>query len=626
MNLRNFFAELKRRNVYKVAVAYAVVAWLLIQAASIVLPTFEAPVWTMKVLIAALAIGFPIAVVLSWAFEITPEGIVRAEDVLPNKSITRKTGRRLTAIIIVIAILAAGLFVFQQTRRTIQPAATHAAPAVVPVQTNDQSIAVLPFVNMSSDKENGYFVDGLTEEILNRLAQISSLKVPGRTSSFAFKEKNTDLRQIGAVLGVANVLEGSVRKAGERLRITAQLVRTSDGYHLWSQAYDRKLDDVFAIQEEIARAIAEALSIQLKVADGRKVEQPTQNMAAYGNYLEARALITQRNGDNLRRAITLLEAAVQHDPGFAKAWAALAQARALGFYYLVAPMKQSLEGAETAARKAMSIDDSLGLAHSALADVLRDRYDWSSAEREFRRALELSPGEAETHNQYAQMLQKVGHFDAALEHAKRACELDPLAWIPPSIAAVIELSRGDIEQSRAWLDRFEKARGKVDGFAIRIELMLALSRHDVASARQALASARSSVAPELSSPADKQLIEVMDQALASIGEGSKPPPGFAHAVTDVQKLGELHIFPSFTYVATYLDQPEVALDTAWAEMRSPEGFDASWMWAPTLRPLYNRPRFLDLLRALKMPEYWRAAGWPEFYRPKGADDFESFAP
>ena len=401
----------------------------------------------------------------------------------------------MTTAFLALAAIVVGIAMLSRNRVRSVPAAT------------EKSIAVLPFVNMSSDQENAYFVDGLTEEILNRVAQIKALKVPGRTSSFALKGKSTDLRQIGAALGVAHALEGSVRKSGERLRITAQLVRTSDGYHLWSQVYDRKLDDVFAIQEEIARAIAQALSVQLKLGGEGKHERPTQDMDAYGDYLEARALITQRNADNLRRATTLLEAAVQRDPGFAKAWAALAQARALGFYYLVVPMQQSLEGAESAARKALTIDDSLGVAHSALADVLRDRYDWLGAEAEYRRALELSPGEAETHNQYSQMLLKVGHLDAALEHAKRACELDPLAWVPPSIAALIQLSRGDLAQSKVWLDRFEKARGKIDGFAIRLELIHALSGHDTDLARRTLALARSSAAPELSSPADKKLID-----------------------------------------------------------------------------------------------------------------------
>jgi TolB-like protein/class 3 adenylate cyclase/Tfp pilus assembly protein PilF len=490
----------------------------------------------------------------------------------------------------------------------------------------EKSIAVLPFVNMSSDQENAYFVDGLTEEILNRLAQIKALKVPGHTSSFAFKNQNRDLRQIGAALGVAHALEGSVRKSGERLRITAQLVRTSDGYHLWSQVYDRKLDDVFAIQEEIARAIAEALSVELRLGGEGKPERPTQDMAAYGNYLEARALISQRNADNLRRATTLLEAAIQRDPGFAKAWAALAQARALGFYYLVVPMQQSLEGAESAARKALTIDDSLGVAHSALADVLRDRYDWLGAEAEYRRALELSPGEAETHNQYAQMLLKVGHLDAAFGHANRACELDPLAWVPPSIAALIQLSRGDLAQSKVWLDRFEKARGKIDGFAIRLELIHALSGHDTDLARRTLALARSTAAPELSSPADKKLIEAMDHALASTGNGSEPPPNLVRALEEAEAMGKLHIAPQFGAVASFVNQPEVAVDALWFDMHSPGSLDAAWIWMPLFQRVRNEPRFLDLLRAMKLPTYWRVAGWGDFCRPKGLDDFECVGP
>jgi TolB-like protein/Tfp pilus assembly protein PilF len=618
VNPKNFFAELRRRNVSKVAIAYAVIAWLLIQAGSILFPTFEAPGWVMKALVTVIAAGFPIALVLAWAFELTPEGIKRTEDLDVGKSIARRTGRKLTGIIIAVAFVALGLFLFQLVgighRGTQSDAEPGERQSVTAVPANERSIAVLPFVNMSSDQENPYFVDGLTEEILNRLAQIKALKVPGHTSSFAFKNQNRNLRQIGAALGVAHALEGSVRKSGERLRITAQLVRTSDGYHLWSQVYDRKLDDVFAIQEEIARAIAQALSVQLKLGGEGKHERPTQDMAAYGNYLEARALITQRTADNLRRATALLEAAVQRDPGFAKAWAALAQARALGFYYLVMPMKQSLEGAESAARKALIIDDSLGVAHSALADVLRDRYDWLGAEAEYRRALELSPGEAETHNQYSQMLLRVGHLDAALEHANRACELDPLAWVPPSVAALIQLSRGDLAQSRLWLDRFEKARGKIDGFAIRVELIHALSGRNMDLARRTLALARSSPAPELSSPADKKLIDAMDQALASTGNGSAPPPNLVRALEEAEAMGELHIAPQFSTVAIFVNQPEVALDALWFDMRSPGGLDCAWIWTPPLQPVRNEPRFLDLLRAMKLPEYWRVAGWEDSWR------------
>lgn len=520
-------------------------------------------------------------------------------------------------VVIVTILLSVGLFVLGRYSAPNEQKAS-ALPT--------KSIAVLPFVNMSSDQENVYFADGLTEEILSRLAEVRDLKVPGRTSSFAFKNKNRDLREVGSTLGVANVLEGSVRKSGDRLRITAQLIRTQDGYRLWSQAFDRKLDDVFAIQEEIARAIASALSVQLNLGVSEKAQKPTQDMQAYDSYLEARTLITRRDTENLRRAITLLEGAVQRDPGFAKAWAALAQARALGFYYLVVPMKQSLEGAESAARKALTIDDSLGAAHSALADVLRDRYDWLGAEAEYRQALELSPGEAETHNQYSQMLLKVGHLDAALEHANRACELDPLAWVPPSIAALIQLSRGDLAQSRLWLDRFEKARRKINGFALHLELIHALSDRDIDLARRTLALARSSAAPELSSPADKKLIDAMDQALASIGNSSAPPPNLVRALEEAEAMGEVHIALQLGVVAVSVNQPEAALDALWFNMRSPPGLYTGWIWTPSFQPVRNEPRFLDLLRAMKLPAYWRVAGWGDFCRPKAGDDFECVGP
>jgi TolB-like protein/Tfp pilus assembly protein PilF len=610
MNPRNFFSELQRRNVYKVAVAYAVVAWLLTQIATQVFPFLEIPNWAIRLVIMLVVIGFPIALVIAWAFELTPEGIKRTDEIELGQ---RSRNRAWIYIVIVGGAISVSLFFLGRYTSSKQSGA---------VELPEKSIAVLPFVNMSSDQENAYFVDGLTEEILNRLTQIDALKVPGRTSSFAFKNQSRDLRQIGAALGVAHALEGSVRKSGNRLRITAQLVRTADGYNLWSRTYDRKLDDVFAIQEEIARAIAEALSVQMKLGGEGKHERSTQDMAAYDEYLEARALITQRSADNLRRATALLEAALQRDPGFAKAWAALAQARALGFYYLVVPMKQSLQGAESAARKALTIDDSLGAAHSVLADVLRDRYDWLQSEGEYRRAVELSPGEAETHNQYAQMLLKVGHLDAALEHANRACELDPLAWVPPSIAALIQLSRGDLAQSRLWLDRFEKARGKIDGFAIGLELAHALSGHDTDLARRALGLARSSAAPELSSPADKKLFETMDQALASTGNTAEPPPNLVGALEEAERMGELHIAAHFGAVAIFVNQPKVGLDALWFEMRSPRGLDPAWIWIPAFQPVRNEPRFLNLLRAMKLPEYWRVAGWGDFCRPKGADDFE----
>ena len=522
------------------------------------------------------------------------------------------------AALLMIAVVVTGLLVFLAKRSP--------PGSITSTATPEKSIAVLPFENLSEEKANAYFADGLTEEILNRLAQISALKVPGRTSSFAFKNQNRDLRQIGAALGVAQVLEGSVRKSGDRLRITAQLARTADGYQLWGQAYDRKLDDVFVIQEEIARSIADALSVQLKLDRSNKSERPTQDMGAYDNYLEARALITQRSGDNLRRAAALLESAVQRDPAFAKAWAALAQARALAPYYRLAAMTESLEEAEAAALKALAIDDSLAAAHSALADVLRDRFEWLAGEAEYRRALDLNPGEAETHNQYAQMLLKVGHLDAAMEHANRARELDPLAWVPPSIVCVIHLCRGEFAQSRESLDRSEKLREKLEGFQIRLELLYALSKGDGVLARRALAMARSSSAGEWSLPPNKKLVETMDQALGYASNPSGQPPNFGRALKEAEALGEPNIGLALAAVEVFVKQRETALDALWFDYRSPAAVDLALIWTPIFQPLRKEPRFLELLKAAKLPAYWRQAGWGDFCRSKGMDDFECVGP
>ena len=515
-------------------------------------------------------------------------------------------------VILVATLLSVGLFLLGRYSAPNEQKAS-ALPT--------KSIAVLPFVNMSSDQENGYFADGLTEEILSRLAEVRDLKVPGRTSSFAFKSQNRDLREVGSALGVANVLEGSVRKSGDRLRITAQLIRTQDGYRLWSQAFDRKLDDVFAIQEEIARAIASALSVQLNLGVSEKAQKPTQDMQAYDSYLEARTLITRRDTENLRRAITLLEGVVQRDPNFAKAWAALAQAQALASYYYVSPRKESLEAAESAARKALSIDEGTDLAHAVLANVLRDRFDWLAAETEFRRALELNSGEAETHNQYGQLLFRVGHLEEAFQHMSRAQELEPLGWVPPSIMGLLYLIRGDLQKSAEMLDRSQKMVEPSPAFLIELKLFLALTDHDTVRARQALAQARSS--PGIwSLPANRQAIEAMDAALVYFRPGSGAPSELNKLIRE----GDVFYMPSLAAVAMYTEQKEVALDALVTTFRSRYVIDMSLMWTPILHSLRTEPRFRELVRAAKLPEYWRIAGWGEFCRPKGASDFECAVP
>src|SRR5437879_2450747 len=260
--MKEFFAELKRRNVYKVAVAYAVVAWLLIHAASILFPTFDAPAWVMKVFVIVIVLCFPVALVFSWAFEITPEGIKRESDIDPGKSSTTRTGRRIVSLTAVLAVIAAALFIFQLFRSKILTTTTSSVASIA-TTISAKSVAVLPLVNTSGDPSNEYFSDGLSEELIAVLAKIPELKVIGRSSSFLFKGKSDDSKAIGEKLGVANLIEGSVRKQGDRVRIVAELISAHDGRSLWSETYDRQLKDIFAVQNEIATAVADQMKVKL---------------------------------------------------------------------------------------------------------------------------------------------------------------------------------------------------------------------------------------------------------------------------------------------------------------------------------------------------------------------------
>jgi TolB-like protein len=274
VNLRNFFGELKRRNVYKVAIVYAVIAWLLIQAGSILFPTFEAPGWVMKAFVAIIAAGFPIALVLAWAFELTPEGIKRTEDVDVSESITRKSGRKLDFFIIAVLLLVIAALLFHRLRPNVSPTIS---------SSPEKSIAVLPFENLSRDPDNAYFADGIQEEILTCLAKIADLKVISRTSTQRYQSKPGNLAEIAKQLGVANILEGSVQKAGDQVRVNVQLVNAQTDSHLWAETYDRKLTDIFGVESEIAKGIAESLQAKLTGREEQALAvKPTNNPEALG--------------------------------------------------------------------------------------------------------------------------------------------------------------------------------------------------------------------------------------------------------------------------------------------------------------------------------------------------------
>ena len=420
---QNFFAELKRRNVYKVAVAYAVVSWLLIQAASILFPTFDAPAWTMKVLVVLIALGLPAALIFSWAFEITPEGIVRESEVESDKSITHHTGRKIVAVTIVLAVIATGLFVFQflRTRSASPSAAT----------ISNKSIAVLPFENLSRDPDNAYFVEGIQDEILTRLAKIAELKVIARSSTQRFQNSG-DLPQIAQQLGVANLLEGSVQKVNDEVRINVQLIKAANEAHLWAEVYDRKLTDIFAVESEIAKTIADTLQAKLTGTEKRVVAaRPTENAEAHQFYLKGRFFWNKRTGNDLKKSIDYFQQAITIDPNYALGYAGVADAYVFLPGYTAGSPQDCYPKAKAAAKKALELDDTLAEAHTtlALATWYYD-FDFAQANREFQRAIELNPNYATGHQQYGNnTLSALGRFDEAIAEGKRAVELDPLSLV-----------------------------------------------------------------------------------------------------------------------------------------------------------------------------------------------------
>src|SRR4029077_12731112 len=383
MNSGNFFAEVKRRNVYKVAVAYIVGGWALSQGIAQVFPVFDVPNWAIPLIVLLIIIGFPVAVVLAWAFEITPEGIKRTQDVDPG--VAERTPKKHVWIYVVAigAMVSIALFFLgRYTARSSNDASNF------PVK----SIAVLPFENLSDDKSTASFSDGITEEILNALAQKPHLKVAARRSAFQFKSNDLDLRKIGQVLGVAHILEGSLQKVGDQVRINVQLVDVENGLQTWSEKYDRKLDNVFAVEDEIAKAIATRLRVQLTGGGGQPlVADSTNNQQAHELYLRGLTLLAAR-GPGLRDAGDAFQQAVKLDPNYAQAWGALSETELLLPAYQLDSMEASLPRAESAAQRALSLDPNAASAYVALGMARTYRCQWPDAAQAFRRALTLAPG------------------------------------------------------------------------------------------------------------------------------------------------------------------------------------------------------------------------------------------
>ncbi|HYY13840.1 MAG TPA: hypothetical protein VE758_05340 [Chthoniobacterales bacterium] len=535
MNRGNFFSELKRRNVYKVAVAYAVVAWLLIQVATQLFPFFEIPNWAVRLVVLLLILGFPIALFLAWAFEITPEGIKRAEDVDLSKSITPETGRKLTWLITIVAIIAAGLLAYQFLRpkgNTAPPGSEAATGSAI----RTKSIAVLPFENLSRDPDNAFFTDGVQDEILTDLSKIADLKVISRSSVMQYKSGvPRNLREIGQQLGVAHLLEGSVQRAANRIRVNAQLIDSRNDAHLWAQTYDRDLADVFAIQSEIAKAIADQLQAKLSPNEKAAIEKPpTSDVIAFDLYSRASTLlasiaINAADRPALQRAVTLLDQAVARDPGFFEAYCRLASAHD-NLYFVVGdhtPARLTL--AEAAVEAAFRLRPDAGEAHLARAEHLyRGYFDYDGALAELDIARRTLPNDPRVFELTGYIVRRRGKQDEGLRFLQRALELDPRNLFTLQQIALSYVNLRQYKEEAAVLDRGLDIKPDDPETKVARALVEFDAKADTRPLHQALNSIRAKDPSAIQSVADSLFncalaerdVTVAREALAALGENS----------------------------------------------------------------------------------------------------------
>ena len=600
----NFLAELKRRNIYRVGAAYAVVAWVLLQLVGVLMPVFDLPVWIARAFLLFLAIGFPVALVFAWVHQLAPES-----GALARVTTGKLDWALMGALVVVIALVSYQQLAPSPGARTAQDqqAGVAAARAASTAKAGAISIAVLPFANLSGDAAQEFFSDGMTEEITAALAKIPDLRVVARTSAFQFKAQNRDIQSIGQQLHATHFIEGSVRKAGTRVRITAQLIKADDGTHIWTENYDRELTDVFAIQEDIATAIAGALRMPLGLKPGeRLVSSRTADAESYQQYLRARALVRARA---LPDAIAILEPVVARDPNYAPAWALLAQAYDLTPNQYATRFGDSIEGlrrvvdaslprAETAARRAIQLDANLADGYVSLARVQDRHGKFLLAEELYSKALALDPNNPEALHAYSLLLAAVGRIKEALAMRQRLQALEP--FVPNyNFNTVLVL----------WLD------GQTDA-AIAMAKTLPAAFSPMSLAMIYAAAGRYSQAADalLETQPGSTDTAVQLQIAARL---LRMAPAPARSPANLPRLGVLgYIYLYVGAPSRTLEYPEGELEAGYLSKATNAQF-----WHPSYAPVRKTERFKTFVRKAGFVEYWRAKGWPEFCHPTTADDF-----
>lgn len=586
---QRFFAELKRRKVFQVAAVYGAAMFGVLQAADVLVPALHLPEGLITVVAVLGLVGFPVALVVAWTYERTGAGLVRTEDAAPGEIrqiISAPAASRWpvglaaaagTALLLVGGWLALGRPVSGEV------GAGGLATGDTAVSASTVSIAVLPFEDMSEKGDKEYFSDGLSEELIDVLVRVDGLRVAARTSSFAFKESTADIRTIADSLGVQTVLEGSVRASGDRLKITAQLIQASDGFHLWSETYERRLTDVFEVQEEIATSISSALLGTLGIESGADLSVTRTDIDAFEQYLLGRAFLSQR-GPALRRAEEHFRNAIAIDSMYAPAWGGLAEVFAVYPYYVTIDIAEAMVEAEVAARRALALDSTSASARVALGSVLRERRQWADAERELRRALDLAPESSEAHGEYSQYLAYVRRFDEAMFHADRALQLDPLSMQKLGVAGLYALVAG---REELGLERLWRVHGWRIGPALLAQHLVARGQYD--EARRA-----AEIEPD------------MEEFLSTLVEAARSPAGSVERQSGLSlvfderpmDLGGGLAQPAWLI---YLGEPGRALDLL-EDMFTRPVMGLETLWQPMYDPLREHPRFQAIVDGLELPE------------------------
>ena len=590
MKSGSFFGELKRRNVYKVAVAYAVVGWLLIQVATQVFPFLDIPNWAIRLVILVTALGFPIALIIAWAFELTPEGIRRTEDA--DAAGQRSRGGIWMALVVTAAALSLGLFFLGRysagNARSQNPAShgSGAASSEAVTAVPEKSVAVLPLLNESGDPKDEYFSDGLSEELIAALAQINGLKVIGRSSSFRFKDRHEDPKAIGEKLGVSTLLEGTVRMQDDRVRIVAELVNAADGIALWTRTFDRELRDIFTVQQEIARAVAESLKVTLLGSNEKSAQMASNSVEAHNAYLQAHFHFQRRNVEDYRKAITYFDQAIQLDPNYALAYAERSEVWTM-IGDLTGQRATAYPKARSDAEKAVEIAPVLAEAHAALGWV-RFFGEWKFAEglSELNRAKELSPANPTANDLLARVIVYLGRIDEAERQARQAVELDPL-----SVATQFNLGRvlfiaGKLDEADAAGRKVAELQPSASS-SHRWQVLVAVQRGDGETAlREAQLEPDDGFRP-------------FELALAHYVRGDRKAADAALAELVANSRNGL----AYQIAQAYAVRGEIEKAFEWLQISfdNHDGGTLSLGVDPLLRGLHDDPRYKNLLAKLGLP-------------------------